>query len=96
MIGTERILWGSDYPHYEGTYPGHATRLCAIPSTTSARQDTRRSSALNAAELYGLRSRRAAPLAEKCGPTWDEVSVPLAEHEFPEKTHTNAFRRLDA
>ena len=21
VIGTDRILWGSDYPHYEGRYP---------------------------------------------------------------------------
>ena len=46
------------------------------------------------AEVYDFDLEALAPLAEKCGPTWDEVQVPLAEDEFPTKTHTNAFRRL--
>ena len=34
-------------------------------------------------------------VAERCqGPLRETLSVPLAEDEFPEKTHTNAFRRL--
>ena len=49
---------------------------------------------LNAAELYGFDVDALAPIAEKCGPTWEELSVPLAPDEFPGQTHTNAFRRL--
>ena len=50
---------------------------------------------LNAAELYGFDVDALKPLAEKCGPTWDELKVPLEEHEFPKETHTNAFRRVE-
>ncbi len=92
MIGTERICWGSDYPHYEGTYP--LTRL-ALRHTfnTCGEEDTRRMLGLNAAELYDFDVEALKPLAAKCGPTWEELSVPLREDEFPEQTHTNAFRR---
>ena len=94
-IGTDHILWGSDYPHYEGTYPH--TRL-ALRHTFHdvGEEDTRKMLGLNAAGLYDFDLDALRPLAAQCGPTWDEVKVPLAENEFPEKTHTNAFRRLDA
>lgn len=95
VIGTDHILWGSDYPHYEGTYPH--TRL-ALRHTFHdvGEEDTRKMLGLNAAGLYDFDLDALRPLAAQCGPTWDEVKVPLAENEFPEKTHTNAFRRLDA
>jgi hypothetical protein len=46
-------------------------------------------------ELYGFDIEALKPLAAKCGPTYDELSVPLAANEFPKDTHTNAFRTLD-
>jgi hypothetical protein len=47
----------------------------------------------NAARLYGFDLARLAELSAKYAPTPDEIAVPLAEHEFPEKVHTAAFRR---
>jgi predicted TIM-barrel fold metal-dependent hydrolase len=94
VIGTERILWGSDYPHYEGTYPD--TRL-ALRHTfnTCGEDDTRAMLGLNAAKLYDFDLEALKPISDKYGPTWDELSVPLAPEEFPKDTHTNAFRTLD-
>lgn len=78
MIGTERILWGSDYPHYESTFPH--TRL-ALRHTFNdvGEEDTRKMLGLSAAELCGFDLEALAPLAAKYGPTWAELSVPLAE-----------------
>jgi len=91
-IGSGRILWGSDYPHYEGTYPH--TRL-ALRHTFHdiAPADRRAILGENAARLYDFDLDRLQPLADACGPTPAELSVPLREDEFPEHTHTNAFRR---
>ncbi len=91
-IGIERILWGSDYPHYEGTYPH--TRL-ALRHTFNdiKREHTRMMLGTNAAELYNFDLEKLAPLAAKFGPRPEEVEVPLRDDEFPEKAHTNAFRR---
>ena len=47
----------------------------------------------NAARLYGFDLEKLAALSAKYAPTPDELSVPLAEHEFPQKVHTAAFRR---
>ena len=94
VIGTERILWGSDYPHYEGTYPN--TRL-ALRHTFNdiSEDDIRAMLGLNAAELYGFDLEALKPIAAKCGPTYDELRVPLSPDEFPKETHTNAFRILE-
>ena len=93
MIGVERILWGSDYPHYEGTYPH--TRLAYRHTFNDVdRSDVRKMLGSNAAELYGFDLEKLQVLADEFGPTPDEISVPLAESEFPEKSHTNAFRRI--
>jgi predicted TIM-barrel fold metal-dependent hydrolase len=92
VIGVERVCWGSDYPHYEGTYP--YSRLAIrhtfhdIPSA-----DTRAMLGGNAATLYDFDLEKLAPLVEKIGPRPEEVAVPLAADEFPDAPHTNAFRR---
>jgi predicted TIM-barrel fold metal-dependent hydrolase len=92
VIGVERLLWGSDYPHYEGTHPH--TRL-ALRHTFNAidRAETRKILGENAAHLYSFDLGKLSPLAKKCGPTVEELSVPLRDDEFPEQAHTMAFRR---
>ena len=92
VVGIDRILWGNDYPHYEGTYPH--TRLAMRHSFHDMPEDeVRQILGLNAAELYGFDLQALAPLVERIGPRPEEIAVPLAEHEFPKATHTNAFRR---
>jgi len=92
VIGSDRILWGSDYPHYEGTYPH--TRLAVRNTFHNVAEDERRMMlGLNAAELYDFDLDALAPLAEKFGPTVEEVSSKPRADEFPEHTHTHALRR---
>ncbi|HTZ10016.1 MAG TPA: amidohydrolase family protein [Acidimicrobiales bacterium] len=53
VIGEERIVWGSDYPHHDATFPGAVDALrrtmAPLPAATQARI-----LGANAAELYGL------------------------------------------
>jgi len=91
-IGVERILWGTDYPHYEGTYPD--TRPAIRHSFHDIEEaDARKMLGENAAALYGFDLDALAPLVKRIGPRPAEVSVPLREEEFPKQSHTNAFRR---
>ena len=66
-IGQESILWGSDYPHPEGTWP--ATRnhmresLGGIPE-----DDIAAMLGGNAVRFYGLDAEKLAPLAARIGP----------------------------
>ncbi len=59
FVGAERIVWGSDYPHHDATFPGavEAIRATVAPCPTAVQA---RVLGLNARRLYGLPSRREA------------------------------------
>jgi predicted TIM-barrel fold metal-dependent hydrolase len=90
-IGVDRILWGTDYPHYEGTYP-HTRQALRHTFHDLPREETRALLGENAARLYGFDLEKLAPLAARFGPTPEEVATPLPAHEIPKDVHTNAFR----
>ena len=53
LVGTDRLMWGSDYPHTEGTFPFSMQRISQdfidVPES-----ETRMIVRDNAARLYGL------------------------------------------
>ena len=57
FVGEDRIVWGSDYPHHDATFPGavEAIRATVAPCATAAQV---RVLGLNARRLYRLPSRR--------------------------------------
>jgi predicted TIM-barrel fold metal-dependent hydrolase len=83
QIGIDRFMWGSDYPHDEGTYPytrEHLrARFAGVPE-----DEMRKILAGNAAKLYDFDLDKLAPLAGKIGPTVDEVNTPI--DAIPDKT----------
>ena len=66
-IGVDRILWGSDYPHVEGTYPYTREHLRLTFAGVDP-DEVQRMVATNAARLYGFDLERLAPLAARVGP----------------------------
>ena len=69
---------GSDYPHDEGTAPFTREHLRALFHDTDP-AELRRLLAGNVAELYGFDLAALAPLAQKFGPTVEEIAQPLTE-----------------
>ena len=69
-------MWGSDYPHDEGTYPFTREHLRQLFHDTDE-SEMRAILAGNAAELYEFDLSRLAPFAAKAGPTVAELRVPL-------------------
>jgi hypothetical protein len=70
-------MWGSDYPHNEGTYPATRESLrAAFSSWTEA--DLRRIFAENIATVYGFDLDALAPIAAEVGPTVEEIATPVA------------------
>ncbi|MGW7577164.1 amidohydrolase family protein [Streptomyces sp. NPDC054765] len=71
-IGVGNILWGSDFPHPEGTWPDTRAWLKNtfhdIPVT-----ETRRMLGLSAAGAFGFDTAALAPLARRIGPTPAEL-----------------------
>jgi predicted TIM-barrel fold metal-dependent hydrolase len=73
-----RFMWGSDYPHDEGTWPYTREHLRSrfhdVPEA-----ELRDLLAGNAAKLYDFDLRKLEPLAAKFGPTVDEIAEPIDE-----------------
>ncbi len=72
LIGVDHVMWGSDYPHLEGTFPFSSEAL----RKTYAGLDPEEVQAMlagNAARVYGFDLDRLAPLAAQYGPVVSEV-----------------------
>jgi predicted TIM-barrel fold metal-dependent hydrolase len=76
QIGADRFMWGSDYPHDEGTFPFTREHLRQLFHDTPE-AELRAILAGNAAALYGFDVDALAPLAEKVGPSVKEIATPL-------------------
>ncbi|CAM5558533.1 Amidohydrolase OS=Streptomyces alboniger OX=132473 GN=CP975_07665 PE=4 SV=1 [Streptomyces alboniger] len=77
-IGLDKIMWGSDYPHDEGTHPysreGLRTSYAGLP-----RDEIAAMVGLNAARVYGFDLERLNRVAARVGPTVGELDEPLKE-----------------
>jgi predicted TIM-barrel fold metal-dependent hydrolase len=76
VLGPDKFMWGSDYPHEEGTFPFTKEHLRqvfhAMPEV-----EVRDLVGLNAAKLYGFNVAALQPLAQQFGPAPAEVATPL-------------------
>lgn len=75
-IGVDRIMWGSDFPHEEGTYP-HSCEAIRHTFAAVPRHETAAMLGGNAAKLYGFDLDRLGPLGERIGPPLDLVAAGL-------------------
>lgn len=76
-IGLDRVMWGSDYPHNEGTYPESRESLRSAFSGWDEK-DLRRIFSENIAKVYGFDLKALAPIAAEVGPTVEEIATPVA------------------
>ena len=77
-IGLERIMWGQDYPHIEGTYP-YTTEALRNTFADIDADEVAAMVGLNAAKVYGFDLDMLQRVADDVGPTVAEVAVPLDE-----------------
>jgi predicted TIM-barrel fold metal-dependent hydrolase len=90
----DRALWGSDYPHIEGTWPWTRQSLHATFDGISP-GPIRKILAENAAGAYGFDLQTLRPVADRIGPTLDEVLNRPVE-PAPELRYSLAFRTSGA
>ena len=76
VVGHDRFMWGSDYPHDEGTPPYTREHLRQVFSCVPE-PEMRDILANNAAKLYGFDLDKLAALAAEHGPTPAEIAEPL-------------------
>jgi predicted TIM-barrel fold metal-dependent hydrolase len=90
-IGEDHVLWGNDYPHYEGTFPYNLESLrLTFPQVAEGRR--RKLLGLNAAALYRFDLEKLAPLAAKYGPTPAQIDAGLSKAEIPTDTGCYLFK----
>ena len=82
-IGIDRFMWGSDYPHDEGTHPYTREHLRSRFADVDP-AEVKMMLTDNAASLYGFDVEALAPLGAAFGPTVDEIRTPI--DAVPDKT----------
>jgi predicted TIM-barrel fold metal-dependent hydrolase len=81
-VGLDRLMWGADYPHHEGTFP-HTTLALRWLFSDLPPEEVRQITSLNAARVYGFDLDALQPIADKIGPTVEEIATPITAAELP-------------
>jgi predicted TIM-barrel fold metal-dependent hydrolase len=81
-IGLDRMMWGADFPHHEGTVP--YTKLVMRGTLAPVPEDElRQFLSGTAADLYGADMALLRTVADRVGPTVAEIAEPLRPEEMP-------------
>ena len=93
VVGDGHWMWGSDYPHDEGTYPFTREHL-RLSMEGLATDEKRKLLAGNAAKLYDFDLKALDREAAKYGPLVEELDRPLSPDEFPADSNMAMERAL--
>ncbi|MFP2900285.1 amidohydrolase family protein [Corallococcus sp. 4LFB] len=77
-IGLKNILWGSDFPHLEGTWP-HSKKSMQFTFSGMPSLDVSMMVGGNAIDVYNFDRQKLAQVAAKVGPLAEEVNKPLTQ-----------------
>ncbi|MFP6805344.1 MAG: amidohydrolase family protein [Pseudomonadales bacterium] len=91
LIGVEKVLWGNDYPHYEGTFPYNLESL-RLTFDEVPEEYRRKLLGLNAAEVYKFDVDKLLPLANQFGPTPEQVNEALPKEDIPRDSMCYLFQ----
>jgi len=89
--GVERVMWGADYPHTEGTHPYTAEAMRYVFAGVP-HDEVQLLLGKNAARAYGFDWDALATVAADVGPRVSDVDEPLSEVEVPDAALTMALR----
>jgi predicted TIM-barrel fold metal-dependent hydrolase len=83
-IGCDVVMWGTDYPHPEGTWP-HTVERLAKDFRDVPVEDARKMLGETAARCYGFDLDALAPIADKIGPTPADLGQDVTRRTDPEE-----------
>lgn len=81
-IGVDRLMWGADYPHLEGAVPVHREVLGHVFGGLPE-PDVRRILGTNAIGVWGFDAERLQLVADRVGPTVDDLAAQLPLDSIP-------------
>lgn len=91
VIGEDKVMWGNDYPHYEGTFPYNLESLRLTFGHIDERV-RRKVLGENAAGVYNFDLDALRPLADAVGPTPAQIENPLPREEIPRDSMCYLFQ----
>lgn len=89
-IGVRNMMFGADFPHPEGTYPHTLTALRHVLGG-APEHELREVLGHNAARVFGFDLDFLGPIADRIGPTVEDLAVPLAPADIPTSATSHAF-----
>jgi predicted TIM-barrel fold metal-dependent hydrolase len=81
-VGVDRLMWGADYPHHEGSFPHSILALRWLFSHVPE-SEVRQMTSVNAVRVYGFDLEALQSIANAIGPTVQEIATPVAAGELP-------------
>lgn len=81
-LGLEKLMWGADFPHHEGTAP-YTSKVLRGCLSSAPEYEVRELLGGNAAALYGADLELLQRVADDVGPTVEQIATPLPPGEFP-------------
>lgn len=92
-IGLDKIMWGADYPHTEGTTP-YSLDALRLTFATVPPSEVRAMLAENAARVYGFDLALLDPIAARVGPTVAEVAETISLADVPADATSSIFQEI--
>ena len=83
-VGVDRVMWGSDYPHIEGSHP-HTKEHLRLTFANFTEDETVKLLTTNVADVYQFDLDALLPLAERFCPTKADVATPIDYADIPER-----------
>lgn len=80
--GVPNLMWGADLPHAEGTFPYTLEALRAVFAGLP-KMHVQKMFCQNAVDVYGFDLATLQPVADRVGPTVDQLSQSLTPEETP-------------
>lgn len=84
QIGCDSVMWGTDYPHPEGTWPNTVARLRTDFADVPV-DDARQMLGETAARCYGFDLDALRPIADRIGPTPEDLGQDPSRTATPEE-----------
>ncbi len=82
-VGLERLMWGADYPHLEGAAPVHRHVLAHVFGGLPE-SEVRKILGTNAVGLWGFDAKLLQAVADRVGPSVEDLARPLELDAIPE------------
>jgi predicted TIM-barrel fold metal-dependent hydrolase len=81
-LGTPNLMWGADVPHSEGTHP-YTVEAIRVMLSDLPEAELDQLLADRSARVYGFGRTALQAVADRIGPTIDELKTPLPPGEWP-------------